>query len=77
VINCEMEFDSTIHKGSADRPVVILIHGLSMDKDIWTDPLGTTMFAKNVPIKIFAARRPKPCFIQNKKSSLSALSLKK
>ena len=62
-----MELDATIHKGSADRPVVIFIHGLSMDKNIWTDPLGTTMFAKNVPIKIFAARRPKPCFIQNKK----------
>ena len=62
-----MELDITIHKGRTDRPVVILIHGLSMDKNIWIKPLETTMFAKNVPIKIFAARRPRPCLIQNKK----------
>jgi len=46
-----MELDTTIHKGRTDRPVVILIHGLSMDKNIWINPLETTMFAKNVPIK--------------------------
>ncbi|MBI5099123.1 MAG: alpha/beta hydrolase [Nitrospirae bacterium] len=62
-----MELDITIHKGRADRPVVIFIHGLAVDKGIWLNPLDTRIFAKNVPIKIFAARRPRPCLIQNKK----------
>jgi pimeloyl-ACP methyl ester carboxylesterase len=62
-----MEFDATIHKGSADRPVVIFIHGLGTDKGIWLDLLNTKMFAQNVPLKIFAARRPRPRLIKNKK----------
>jgi pimeloyl-ACP methyl ester carboxylesterase len=62
-----MELDITIHKGRADRPVVIFVHGLAVDKGIWLDPLDTRIFAKNVPIKIFAARRPGPCVKQSKK----------
>jgi len=62
-----MEFDATIHKARADRPVVIFIHGLGNDKSIWLDLLNTKMFAQNLPVKIFAARRPKPCQAKNKK----------
>ena len=62
-----MEFDATIHKGRADRPVVIFIHGMGNDKGIWLDLLNTKMFAQNVPIKIFAARRPMPPPIKIKK----------
>jgi pimeloyl-ACP methyl ester carboxylesterase len=62
-----MEFDATIHKGRADRPVIIFIHGLGNDKGIWLDLYNTKMFAKNLPVKIFAARRPGPCQVKNKK----------
>ncbi len=54
-----MELDIAIHKGRKDKPAVILIHGLGMDKDIWVDPLGTKIFARNVPLKVFAAAKPK------------------
>ncbi|MBI5409606.1 MAG: alpha/beta fold hydrolase [Nitrospirae bacterium] len=55
-----MQPDVTIHKGQKDKPVVIFIHGLGIDKDIWLNPLNTKIFAKNVPIKIFAAKLPRP-----------------
>ncbi|MBI5057554.1 MAG: alpha/beta hydrolase [Nitrospirae bacterium] len=62
-----MELDATIHKGSPDSPVVIFIHGLSLNKHIWLDPLETKIFANNVPLKVFAATRPKPRSTSNTK----------
>lgn len=56
-----MDLDISIHKGKKDKPAVIFIHGLGMDKNFWIDPLGTKIFAKNIPLKVFAASKPKPC----------------
>lgn len=55
--------DIAIHKGGTNRPVVILIHGLGMEKNMWIEPLEAKIFAKNVPLKFFAAKRPKVCSI--------------
>jgi len=49
----------SIHNGRKDKPVVILIHGLGMDKNIWIDPLTSKIFARNIPLRIFAATKPK------------------
>jgi pimeloyl-ACP methyl ester carboxylesterase len=54
-----MKLDITIHKGNPGKAVVIFIHGLAMDKNFWIDPLETKAFAKNVPLKYFAARKPR------------------
>lgn len=54
-----MKLDITIHKGNPMKPVVIFIHGLATDKNFWLDPLETRAFAKNVPLKYFAARKPR------------------
>jgi pimeloyl-ACP methyl ester carboxylesterase len=54
-----MKLDITIHKGNPEKPVVIFIHGLAMDKYFWLDPLETKAFAKNVPLKYLAARKPR------------------
>jgi pimeloyl-ACP methyl ester carboxylesterase len=56
-----MNLDITIHKGKKNTPVVILIHGLGMDKNFWLDPLNTKIFAKNIPFRVFAAVKPHPC----------------
>ncbi len=56
-----MDLDISIFKGQKDKPAVILIHGLGMEKAIWVDPLNTKIFARSVPLKIFAATRSKPC----------------
>ncbi len=55
-----MELDISIHKGKTDRPVVIFIHGLGMNKNFWVDPMNTKVFAKNIPMSVFAARTPRP-----------------
>lgn len=62
-----MDLDITIHRGEAERPVVIFIHGLGMDKDFWNNPLETKIFAKNIPLKVFAATRPRPASIKSGK----------
>jgi pimeloyl-ACP methyl ester carboxylesterase len=59
--------DIAIHKGSKDKPVVIFIHGLSMDKNFWTNPVDTKIFAKNIPLKIFAATQPKSALVQKRR----------
>ncbi|MBI4843012.1 MAG: alpha/beta fold hydrolase [Nitrospirae bacterium] len=53
-----MNLDLTLHRGGRDKPVAILIHGLGVDKGIWTDPLNTRLFAENISLKIFAAGKP-------------------
>jgi pimeloyl-ACP methyl ester carboxylesterase len=55
-----MKPDMTVHKGSRRRPVVVFIHGLAMDKNIWLTPLETRAFARNVPLRFMAARSPRP-----------------
>jgi pimeloyl-ACP methyl ester carboxylesterase len=55
-----VKLDTTIHKGYPSKPVVIFIHGLGMDKNFWIDPLDTKVFARNIPMKVLAAAKPKP-----------------
>jgi pimeloyl-ACP methyl ester carboxylesterase len=55
-----MRLNTTVHKGGRKRPVAILIHGLGVDKGIWTDPLNTKLLAKNIPLKVIAATKPLP-----------------
>lgn len=62
-----MDLDLTIHKGSADKPAVIFIHGLGVDKNMLVDPLQTKIFANNVPVKYLAARRPAASSLKNLK----------
>jgi pimeloyl-ACP methyl ester carboxylesterase len=50
--------DISIHKGLTGKPVVIFIHGLAVDKDIWIKPLNTKIFAENIPLKYIAASSP-------------------
>jgi pimeloyl-ACP methyl ester carboxylesterase len=62
-----VDLDITIHKGEPGKPAVIFIHGLGMDKNIWINPLETKIFAKNIPLKVFAATRPRPASIKSGK----------
>ena len=62
----KVDLDITIHKGAPGRPVVIFIHGLGMNKGFWVDPVNTRVFARNIPMKVFAATEPGPCPALNK-----------
>jgi pimeloyl-ACP methyl ester carboxylesterase len=55
-----LDLDVIIHKGRNNSPVVILIHGLGMNKEIWLNPLETKVFAQNIPLRVIAATPPRP-----------------
>lgn len=59
-----MDLDITIHKGDLEKPAVIFIHGLGVDKGFWTDPVNTMVLGKSIPMSVFAAKKPKPRSIQ-------------
>ena len=61
-----MELDITIHKGHPEKPVIVFVHGLAMDKYFWLDPLETRAFAKNVPLRFLAAVKPRPAAISRR-----------
>ncbi len=60
-----MNLDITIHKGRTDRPVIIFIHGLGVDKGFWTDPVNTKVLGGSIPMKTFAATKPQPLSTHN------------
>jgi pimeloyl-ACP methyl ester carboxylesterase len=62
-----VRLNTTIHKGGRNKPVAILIHGLGVDKGIWTDPLNTKLLAKNIPLKVVAASKPLPHISSSRK----------
>jgi len=63
-----VDLDITIHKGAPDKPVVIFIHGLGMNKYFWADPVHTKVFGKNIPLKVFAASKPRICPAESRKT---------
>lgn len=67
-----MKLDLTIHKGNPDKPVVIFVHGLGVDKKFWTDPAESKVMGGNIPMKIFAAVKPEPRSIKPGKINISA-----
>jgi len=55
-----VKLDITIHKGSGQKPVIIFIHGLGVDKGFWTDPGKTRVLGGSILMKVFAAKKPRP-----------------
>jgi pimeloyl-ACP methyl ester carboxylesterase len=53
-----MNLDITIQKGLPDRPVIVFIHGMGVDKGFWTDPVNTKVLGGSIPMKTFAAKAP-------------------
>ena len=62
-----MGLDITIHKGDPDKPAAIFIHGLGVNKYFWTDPVNTKVLANNIPLRVFAAKKPRICSALTKK----------
>ena len=51
-----MKLDTTSHQGRDDKPAVIFIHGLGMDKDIWVNPCSSRILGGLFPLKILISR---------------------
>jgi pimeloyl-ACP methyl ester carboxylesterase len=53
-----MRLDVVFHKGSNNKPAVIFIHGLGMDRDIWVNPSSSCILGGRFPIKSLLGKRP-------------------
>lgn len=59
-----MQLDITVNKGSGQKPVIIFIHGLGVDKGFWTDPGNSKVLGGSILMKSFAAQKPRPRSIE-------------
>jgi pimeloyl-ACP methyl ester carboxylesterase len=52
-----MKLDIASHQGSGNKPVIVFVHGLGMDKNIWINPSDSRILAGTFPLKILLNRR--------------------
>jgi pimeloyl-ACP methyl ester carboxylesterase len=52
-----MKPDRVFHQGSINKPVIVFIHGLGMDKNIWVNPSDSRILAGTFPLKILLNKR--------------------
>ena len=50
----------TVFKGHKNKPVVIFIHGLGMDQQIWIDPFESRVLAGELHITTLMCKKPQP-----------------
>ena len=55
-----MEIDIASYPGDKKKPVVILIHGLGMDRKIWEEPFSARILGGSLPLSILLKRPPLP-----------------
>ncbi len=48
----------TVHEGDHKKPLVILVHGLGMDQNIWTDPCSARILGGALPITVLLSEKP-------------------
>ncbi|MBI5188069.1 MAG: alpha/beta fold hydrolase [Nitrospirae bacterium] len=53
-----MNLDTVFHKGSVDKPAIIFVHGLGMDKSIWVNPSESRILGGRFPLKILLSKSP-------------------
>ena len=53
-----MDLDIAINRGNAEKPAIIFIHGLGMDKDIWINPSESRILGGMFPLKVLLSKRP-------------------
>lgn len=55
-----MKLDTTMIRGDADKPAVVFIHGLGMDKGIWESPDKSRILGGKFPLHFLVSRKPEP-----------------
>jgi hypothetical protein len=45
-----MKLETVFHKGSKDRPLIILIHGMGMNVRVWSEPSSVKVLAGTYPL---------------------------
>jgi pimeloyl-ACP methyl ester carboxylesterase len=47
-----LELDIVFHKGNADKPLIIFVHGLGMDANFWANPSGARILGGKYPLRL-------------------------
>jgi len=55
-----MKLDTTLIRGDMDKPAVVFIHGLGMDKGIWESPDQSRILGGKFPIHFLLSTKPEP-----------------
>lgn len=55
-----MKYDITVFKGDRDKPAVVFIHGLGMDKRIWESPEDARVLGGRFPLRLLLYSEPDP-----------------
>ena len=53
-----MNLETVCHEGNLDKPAIIFIHGLGMDKAIWVNPSNSRILGGMFPLKILLNKIP-------------------
>ncbi len=53
-----MKLDIVFTRGSVEKPAIVFIHGLGMDKDIWVTPSKSRILGGRLPLNIFLRKEP-------------------
>ena len=48
----------TVYEGNHKKPIVILVHGLGMEQNIWTDPCSARILGGALPITVLLSEKP-------------------
>jgi pimeloyl-ACP methyl ester carboxylesterase len=71
-----MKLETIYYEGNADKPAIIFIHGLGMDKDIWVNPCNSRILGGMFPLKILLNKRPSEKQRDNRQTLFDDLSHK-
>jgi pimeloyl-ACP methyl ester carboxylesterase len=64
-----MKLDIVAYQGDDRKPAVVFIHGLGMDKDIWTNPANSRILGGMFPLKVLL----KKCFPDEESENVRTL----
>ncbi|MGB9715345.1 MAG: esterase/lipase family protein [Thermodesulfovibrionales bacterium] len=53
-----MDLDLAFNEGDKDKPAIIFIHGIGMDKNIWIDPLKSRILGGRLTLKVILCKEP-------------------
>jgi len=67
--------DVTFLEGNPSFPLIVFIHGLGMDKNIWADPSKSKIMAGNVPLSVLLRNKPRAHLVSNDPGRFQKITL--
>ncbi|OGW36868.1 MAG: hypothetical protein A2Y97_06365 [Nitrospirae bacterium RBG_13_39_12] len=55
-----MKLDAVFYNGDFEKPAIVFIHGLGMDKNVWLNPSKSRILGGIFPLKTIIGKRPSP-----------------